>query len=216
MLGDRKGLPVYLKPLIGRVRTARKLNELLTLALAVSVVMFSTGFSRSVRKTVNKGNEYYAEGKYSEALKMYETVNNDARKNAGTVEFNIGDAQYKLGKYDTAVSAFQRSAFDAEPGLSANCQFNTGNAYYQMGDKKKARECYIQALMNNPDDLDAKYNLEVVTRQIKEEQQQKQGEKQENSQEQQKQKQQQKKEKEKQEAQNEQKKKAGRKAAGTG
>ncbi|MDP8218054.1 MAG: VWA domain-containing protein [Candidatus Theseobacter exili] len=171
LLGDRKGVPQYLLPLVRIFRSGKSQKNILIVIFAFNVMIFSSGFQGKVRKSVQKGNELFAEGKYKEALSEYKSVQ-DNPKEIQTIDFNIGDAEYMLGEFDSAISAFQRSSFESDPEIVSKSLYNSGNTYYKKGDKERAKEFYIKALVKNPDDIDAKYNLEVVTQQIKQQQQQ--------------------------------------------
>ena len=89
-------------------------------------------------------------------------------------------AHYKAGEYDKALENLKNNQ-------SALGAYNQGNALAQSGQLEQAIKAYEQALTLNPDDADAKYNKELVEKELekqKQEQEQRQDKKQDDKQEQ--------------------------------
>ena len=110
-------------------------------------------------------------------------------------------AHYKAGKYDNALESLKKSQ-------SALSTYNQGNALAQSGQLEQAIKAYEKALMLNPDDNDAKFNKELVEKELEKQkqeqkQQQQQNNKEDDKQEQSKKDSQQEKEGDKSEQQNE-------------
>ena len=96
------------------------------------------------------------------------------------LHFNLGDARYKAGKFDDALAAFgQVPGGDADAGRSARLAYNVGNTKFRQGEAAEAKEpqktlelwadalvAYRHALGANPDDVDAKFNHELVEKNI--------------------------------------------------
>ncbi|MHB2147614.1 tetratricopeptide repeat protein [Calditrichota bacterium LG25] len=121
----------------------------------------------SVRGKVNRGNEYYKQGKYEQALAQYQDALLDDPLNE-TAIFNKGNALYKLKKYKEAIEAYQKVVGSENLNLSARAFYNIGNCYFQENKLKESIEAYKKALELNPDDYQAKYNLELARARLKE------------------------------------------------
>ena len=77
-------------------------------------------------------------------------------------------AYYKSGAYDKAIKNLKNNS-------TANSYYNQGNALAQSGQLQEALEAYKKALKLTPDDEDAKYNKELVEKELeKQKQEQKQ------------------------------------------
>lgn len=135
-------------------------------ALACLAAFFLfTGFLETSQDTVKKGNEQFQNKKYQSALEAYRKVQ-VKNPDAPEVLYDLGTALYK-------VDAFQESAQDLEtaasktkdPALKARTLYNYGNAQYRLGNFEKAIESYKKALALDPNDKDAKYNLEFLQKQ---------------------------------------------------
>lgn len=72
----------------------------------------------------------------------------------------IGDSAYAKGDYAAAISAYETLL--AEEGEAAELYYNLGNAYYKNDEIAKAILNYERALLLDPNDEDAKFNLEIA------------------------------------------------------
>ena len=121
----------------------------------------------SVRGKVNKGNEYFKQGKYEQALAQYQDALLDDPLNEIAI-FNQGNAFYKLKKYKEAIEAYQKVVGSQNLDLSAKAFYNIGNCYFQQNKLKESIEAYKKALELKPNDYQAKYNLELARAKLKE------------------------------------------------
>lgn len=118
------------------------------------------------RKQLIEGNKLYEEQKYDEANNKYRDalVNNPENP---IINFNIGDAQYKKKQYEEALKAYEKSLSVDDVLTQSKAYYNMGNALYRAGNLPESILAYTQALKLNPNDEDAKYNLEFVRAKLK-------------------------------------------------
>lgn len=143
---------------------------LLLTFLAVS----SYADNKQARKLIRKGNALYRTEKRQEAqvnyLKAFRADSMDAR-----VLYNLSTsmfpADYKLvqkERCDTMAQMFEKSAHtETNPLRKAQAFHNEGVAYQGVKDFAKAIEAYKNALRNNPNDDESRYNLVLCQRQLK-------------------------------------------------
>ncbi len=117
-----------------------------------------------------EGNKLYQQGKYQDAEKAYIDAQQEMPGRPELL-YNLGNALVKQKKYEPAVQSLRQAVAKADRGLQASSWYNLGNALYESGNLRDATQSYIQALRINPADREAKHNLELALRQMKEQKQ---------------------------------------------
>lgn len=84
---------------------------------------------------------------------------------------NVGAAHYKMSDFEAADSQFYRAAAIGDDEVRAQALYNLGNSAYRQGKLGDAIDFFMASLEANPDDLDAKFNLEFVREEMKRQQQ---------------------------------------------
>jgi Ca-activated chloride channel family protein len=80
---------------------------------------------------------------------------------------NLGSAYYGMRDFESADQAFGRAALAADPQLRQQALYNLGNSAYRQGRLEEAVALYQTALELDPEDQDAKFNLEFVRDEIR-------------------------------------------------
>jgi len=124
-------------------------------------------YGKGIEKKVRKGNKLFKQGKYDDAIAKYTDAQVDLPESA-ELYFNIGDGLYKQRKFKEAEQMFEKALPGADTSLEAKIYYNIGNCKYKQGQLRDALEYYKKALELNPDDKDAKYNIEFVERKLRE------------------------------------------------
>src|SRR5574341_1079066 len=139
------------------------------LSLLSTFITASNLFAQGAgRKQVAEGNRYFAEGKFDEASNKYRDAEVD-NPESPIVHFNIGDALYKKRKYEEALEAYQKAVQKSgNIQLQAQSYYNMGNTLFRLNKWPESVLAYQQALKLNPNDNEAKYNLEYVRAKMKE------------------------------------------------
>lgn len=140
---------------------------------AVAVFFFLglsvSSFAQSSKESIMKGNKSYKENNYDAAENAYR----DALKNSDTnvtASYNLGNVLYRKDNTDEAVKSYDNAiAHSQNNAVKQEAFYNKGVAYQKA---KKLPECitaYKNALILNPNDEDARQNLQ---RALKEQQKQ--------------------------------------------
>ncbi|HAC16033.1 MAG TPA: hypothetical protein DCE78_08840 [Bacteroidetes bacterium] len=131
------------------------------------IFVMSTDGARRANEAYEKGDYAGAEQAYLEAIK--ETPD-DAR-----LYFNLGNALAQQGKFDEAVTAFEKfKGMSDSPEDRSKADYNIGNIYGNQEKWDRAADQFRQSLRQNPTDPEAKYNYELANRLLQEQQQQQQ------------------------------------------
>lgn len=147
----------------------------LSLILLFYVSILGWAFGNSLASKNNEGNKLYKEGKVDEALSKWRDAqieNPDSDK----LHYNIGNGLHEQKKYEDAFKEYEKSLSSKNSELQARAYYNMGNTYYRMSKSPEAIESYKKCLEINPDDEDAKYNIEFIKKKLKEEQKKKEQE----------------------------------------
>ena len=114
---------------------------------------------------VARGLEAYDQGRFADALREFTDAERQAPGHPA-LEYNRGNALYRLGRYDEAREAYRRASESAGPSLRERDLYNMGNALAELGDTQGAIGAYRRALVLEPQDEAARHNLEVLLRKI--------------------------------------------------
>ncbi len=141
--------------------------------LALGLVEPDPVHGQAGRKQVIEGNRLYEQEKYDEALVHYQDALVESPNNPYAL-FDVGNAQYRKNKFEEALKAFEKATTLEDPILRAQAYYNMGNTLYRLGKLPEAILAYKKSLELNPNDEDAKYNLEYVRAKLKQQSQKQQ------------------------------------------
>jgi len=126
----------------------------------------------------------YKDGKYEEALKEYQQLL-EPKGEDSRLHFNAGAAAYRNHQLDEAAKQFDEAANASNLRLQGMAYYNRGNTLYYLGEQdpdpskrgeawKKSIQDFQNSLKLNPQDPDAKFNLDFVKKKLEELKQQQQ------------------------------------------
>jgi len=123
------------------------------------------GWRDSVSRNVDAGNEHMVHGEFDNALAAYREAQIDAPDDP-RVHFNIGNVQHRQGVHEEAGEAFTKALTGRDSAFRSMASYNQGNNYVRQNKLLEAVDSYQRALEQNPSDVDAKFNLELVQRML--------------------------------------------------
>jgi len=131
-----------------------------------------TSFAQSSKKLVREGNNKYEDGDFSDAEVQYrKALTKDPNYYKG--KFNLGDAMYQQKNYKESGKIYNDLAQrKLDPNSKSGVYYNLGNSLMSEKKYQDAIEAYKNSLRLNPDDEDAKYNLEYARKKLRDQQQQ--------------------------------------------
>lgn len=135
--------------------------------ILIILTLFNFAFGPVVAGKIKQGNKLFNEGKYEEALTKYTNAQLEEPESP-EIYFNIADTLYRQNKYNEAEQLLSKAIPNAAGDLEAKVYYNIGNCKYRQGQLRESIDYYKKTLELNPDDEDAKYNIEFVERKIKE------------------------------------------------
>ena len=130
-------------------------------------------------RPINDGNKLFAAGDYAGALEMYMKAR-EAEPANPLLFYNIGTCQYKLGNFEEAKKELESAVRMPDKNMAAKAAYNLANTHFRVGEKAQEPSARIAAwresvaYLKKAIDLDndfenAKKNVEIVQRKLKEE-----------------------------------------------
>ena len=132
---------------------------ILVAATIVAICLLACG--QTPAQVNNSGHEPYLGGDYASALESYRDAQSRAPK-SGEPYYNSANALYRTGEYEEALQSYDEALRHAGGELRARGFFNRGNTAFQQEQYPEAVEAYEEVLRMNPDNEDAKHNLELA------------------------------------------------------
>ena len=137
-----------------------------------ALVLFLTACTETPAQVNNSGHEPFEKAEaevapeaaldaYEEALDAYELAQESAPEK-GEPYYNAANTQYRMEAYDEALRDYDEALKYAEDDLRARGLFNKGNVYFDTQQYPDAIEAYKEVLRIQPDNEDAKHNLELA------------------------------------------------------
>jgi Ca-activated chloride channel family protein len=126
----------------------------------------------------------YKDGKYDQALKEYQQLL-ERKGDDSRLHFNAGAAAYRRHQLGEAAKQFDEAANASDLRLQGMAYYNRGNSLYYLGEQdpdpskrgeawKKSIQDFQNSLKLDPQDQDARFNLQFVKKKLEELKQQQQ------------------------------------------
>ena len=134
---------------------------LILIALLASV----TGFAQVDKKDVRRGNRQFAKEKYGDADISYRKALN-ADSTSVRAAYDLGNNLYRQGDFQNAGKYYGQALRHVsevpnrkkQSELAFDTYFNAGDAALQQKQYRAAMEAFVQALVIDPDNMEAKEN----------------------------------------------------------
>ncbi|HEY5866777.1 MAG TPA: tetratricopeptide repeat protein, partial [Candidatus Tectomicrobia bacterium] len=154
--------------------TPKRLSPLVQGLLGFLVALWppAPGQAASPYQAVQQGNALYQSGKYAEAATQYSSASQTLPE-AAEIHFNQGNAAYKQQDYHKAREHYTQALQTADRTLEGRVKYNLGNVEYQqalqnlqqpqaaMPHLRSAMTYYRDSLDVDPQQQEARYNLEL-------------------------------------------------------
>jgi Flp pilus assembly protein TadD len=135
----------------------------------IILVLFSgILFAQKTDKMVAEGNQKFEEKKFSTAETDYRIAQSKTEKNS-VATYNLGNSIYKQKQTGEARIAYAKTVQTSKDKAEKHKAFhNMGNTYMIEKDYQNAVEAYKNALRNNPNDEESRYNYALAKKMLKE------------------------------------------------
>jgi tetratricopeptide (TPR) repeat protein len=147
----------------------------LTTAALLLLIAAGVSAQKAERQNIRKGNKQYDKENYTQAEIDYRK-SQEVNPNSPWAAFNLGNALYRQQKFEDAAKQYGIASqnCNGDKQFMSESLYNTGNIFMAGQDYAKAVEAYKQSLRINPADNEARYNLALAQKLLKDQQQQQQ------------------------------------------
>jgi len=136
----------------------------------VLLLLCNVPFAQNANKEIAKGNEAYKKSQFDIASSSYQKALQKAPKNT-VAAYNFGNALYKTDKPEDAVKLYDNTIVATnEKGLKEKGYYNKGVAFQKQNKLPECIDAYKHALKIDPNDEDARQNLQRALAQQKQKQ----------------------------------------------
>lgn len=151
---------------------ARPHRRALTL-LGMLSLLPGLGGGDAAETAVRRGNVLYQAGQYEAAAGFYQRAA-EVLPNAAEIAFNQGDAAFKQFLYDQAADYYTAALDSRNVGLASSARYNLGTVRHRQAMQamqsfqdalslvRVAIDFYRDSLALDPEQADARYNLELA------------------------------------------------------
>jgi Ca-activated chloride channel family protein len=136
------------------------------------LLFFTSGFAQNAASHISKGNENYLRLEFDLAEDQYRRALEKQPRNA-EARYNLANALMQQKKFKAAIEAYDGLVTDNK-FMRAAAYYNTGVSYSIQKDLPASIEAYKAALRINPQDKEARENLQKALFESRQQQQQNQ------------------------------------------
>jgi Ca-activated chloride channel family protein len=131
---------------------------------ALPLALLLVGFSpfQAESPEVSRGNQALRAGDPASALEHYDRAQSKLG-NRAELDYDRGNAFFAQKRFEEARDAYKK-ALTGPDGLKSRDYYNLGNALARLDSSEEALDAFRKALAMDPQNEDARYNLEVMLR----------------------------------------------------
>ena len=143
----------------------------LILSFVLGFSLFSTA-QKQVRKDIRAGNKEYKQQKYTDAEVDFRRAL-EANARSTEAAYNLGNTLYRQEKGQEALEQYKIVlGNETDKTKLAMAWHNIGNMFMNGKDYRNSIDAYKQALRNNPQDDETRYNLALAQKLLQDQQNQ--------------------------------------------
>lgn len=139
----------------------KQVMTILTLLLVISTQ------AQQANEAIIAGNQYYRTQQYEQAEQQYNTAIKLAPAN-NVAKFNLAGTVYRRGKNEDAIKSYEElAAYEKDAAIKSQSYYNKGAILSKEKKLEESIEAYKNALRQNPNDKQARENLQKALLELK-------------------------------------------------
>jgi Ca-activated chloride channel family protein len=138
--------------------------------LVIAMVGMYSLEAQKVNESIRSGNDLYRKQQYDQAQKEYSNALKTQPGN-NTAKFNMANTTYRLDKQEEAIRSYDEiSKTEPNIALRSKAYYNKGAILSKQKKLEESIEAYKSTLRLNPDDKEARENLQKALLELKKKQ----------------------------------------------
>ncbi len=158
LISERRPMP---RPRLPRGRAAPR-RRVIGATTALLLLVMACGPQDPIADQLDAANQIFAHDPAG-AVTRYRDLE-AKRPTAPEISIDLGNALAALGEHDRALVEYGRGIDSAKGTTRAIAFYDRATSLFRLGRILDARAAYVEALRNDPNDRDAKFNIEVIDR----------------------------------------------------
>lgn len=141
--------------------------------LSIFMMSVCAAYAQTDYPWLRSADQSYEKGQYADAETSYRKSLEAKPKPSST--YNLGNTIFQQNRLPEAITEYKKAIESSDRAdLRSQAYYNLGNAYFQNQQYEESIRSYKESLKLNPTDEDAKKNLTLAMRQLRQQQQQQQ------------------------------------------
>ena len=136
----------------------------------IGILLALNANAQSSKAYTSRGNEYYLQLKFDLAEDQYRQALN-LEPGSNEAKYNLANALMQQKKFREAIEVYTEVTTGNNKNLRAAAHYNIGVSYTKQKDLPASIEAYKSALRINPEDKEARENLQKALQEQKKQQQ---------------------------------------------
>ncbi len=142
------------------------------LTIIILLLFSAKSIAQEDQQLISLGNRLYKQQQFEKAAAEYQKAAELNNKNT-KAQYNMGNAFFRSNKLDQAEKAFDAAAQNAlEDSMKSSAFYNKGVSLSQQKKLQESIGAYKNSLRINPEDEEARENLQKALNELKQQQQQ--------------------------------------------
>jgi tetratricopeptide (TPR) repeat protein len=131
------------------------------------LLVYNNVYAQTIEEDIQKGNDLYKQQQYEPAATAYDQALVKDPENKAA-KFNKASTTYRLSKYSEAITSFEELATKSKAAdEKAKAYYNKGAILSNQKRLEESIDAYKNALRQNPDDKEARENLQKALLELK-------------------------------------------------
>ncbi len=127
----------------------------------------TNSFAQNENALIRKGNKLYKEKQFDQSMLQYQKAIEKSPDDP-TSNYNLGNVQFRKNSYEDAAKSYQSTIdHSTDNSIKENASYNQGVALIKQKKLEESINAWKNSLKINPNDLDARENLQKAMQELK-------------------------------------------------